>query len=106
MQISRGRNIQAWANEILDEHQLSEEAGTTWSQGSLPAQGLWKRFFECFAEGRWSRKPERKQNLAVEGLTEAGGVDRGWCHGSRVEVGGDMKIHKETGFVNSQSRAA
>lgn len=46
--------------------------------GSLPAQGLWDRFFECLAEGRCSRKPERKQNLVVEGSTEAGAMAAGW----------------------------
>lgn len=73
------RTFQAWADEVLDEHQLSAEAGTTWSQGSLPVQGLWKRFFECLAEGRCSRKPERKENFAVVvGLTEAGAMAAGW----------------------------
>lgn len=64
--------------EFLDKHQLSTEAGPRWAPGSLPARGLWGRFSERLAEGRHSRKPERKENFVVEALTEAGATAAEW----------------------------
>lgn len=59
--------LQAWADEVQDEHQLSAEAGTTWSLGSLPAQRLWNRFCECLAEGGCSRKLKENKTLRWRG---------------------------------------
>lgn len=59
--------LQAWADEVLDEHQLSAVAGTTWSPGSLPAQGLWNGFSECLQKVDALENLKRNKTLRWRG---------------------------------------